>query len=326
LEFTRSNKDEILSAGSAALGIDGTSSINLIGAITRLATLSGNDFQLLLEAYDAFGGELNCRDNPITECYGFNNPYLNTAPEDVPSHGLVADVFDIAFGLYLEGEEEEVDVPDVVSEGIVELINGQLYSRNNLDNELIPVSANLTGGNIVLTPGTYCGGLTVDGISVRFTAGDYVFKDGPLTFLNKSQAKADQVTFGFTGVGATLNIESGSALSIRAATTGPRKGLAFMQMVDHSLPGNRAPVTATNRISSGGSVRMAGTAYFPQQALMISGEDTHLGANSPAVGLIADTVSFRGQKGSRVEIGVDHVKAGVPPIQPQADDGVRLVE
>jgi len=71
---------------------------------------------------------------------------------------------------------------------------------------------------------------------------------------------------------------------------------------------------------------MAGTAYFPQQALMISGEDTHLGANSPAVGLIADTVSFRGQKGSRVEIGVDHVRAGVPPIQPQADDGVRLVE
>jgi len=71
---------------------------------------------------------------------------------------------------------------------------------------------------------------------------------------------------------------------------------------------------------------MAGTAYFPEQTLMISGEDTHLGSNSPAVGLIADKVLFRGERGARVEIGVDHVKAGIPPIQPQADDGVRLIE
>lgn len=115
-------------------------------------------------------------------------------------------------------------------------------------------------------------------------------------------------------------------MKIRSATTGPRKGLAFMQMINHNDPGNREPVSGVNRISSGGSVSMAGTAYFPEQTLMISGEDTHLGANSPAVGLIADTVAFRGQQGSRVEIGVDHVKAGVPPIEPRADDGVRLVE
>jgi len=326
-EFVSRNAEELFLASTTALAPGDESSADQAIAIAELATLSGNDFQLLLAAYDDFGGALNCRDNPLrSSCHGFRNPYLTTAPEDVPSHSLVADIFDIAFGFYLEEEEPEEQLPDIVVDGTVELINGQLYSRNNIDNELIPVSANLSGGNVVLTPGTYCGGLTVDGLSVRFTEGDYIFKDGPLTFLNNSQAKADRVTFGFTGTGATLNIESGSSLSIRSATTGPRAGLAFMQMVDVSAPGNREAVEAVNRISSGGSVSMSGTAYFPQQTLMISGEDTHLGANSPAVGLIADKVQFRGQRGSRVAIGVDHVKAGIPPIQPQADDGVRLVE
>ena len=287
--------------------------------------LTGHDLRELLQAFDSYGEVLDCNANPLPACYGFNNPFLNEAdPDRVPTRGMVADVFDASFGQFFDEEEE--DVPDIVTDGIVELINGQLFSRNNLDNELVPVSANLTGGNVVLTPGTYCGGLTIDGISVQFRPGDYIFKDGPLTFLNESQAKADRVTFGFTGEGATLNIESGSSLDIRSAITGPRAGLAFMQMIDPSLPGNREQLTGVNRIASGGSITMSGTAYFPEQTLMFSGENTRLGANSPAVGLIADKIEFRGQRGSGVEIGVDHVQAGIPPIQPRADDGVRLVE
>jgi len=296
-----------------------------VSVLQVLHGLTGHDLRELLQAFDSYGEVLDCNANPLPACYGFNNPFLNEAdPDRVPTRGMVADVFDASFGQFFDEEEE--DVPDIVTDGIVELINGQLFSRNNLDNELVPVSANLTGGNVVLTPGTYCGGLTIDGISVHFRPGDYIFKDGPLTFLNESQAKADRVTFGFTGEGATLNIESGSSLDIRSAITGPRAGLAFMQMIDPSLPGNREQLTGVNRIASGGSITMSGTAYFPEQTLMFSGENTRLGANSPAVGLIADKIEFRGQRGSKVDIGVDHVEAGIPPIQPQADDGVRLVE
>ena len=296
-----------------------------VSVLQVLHGLTGHDLRELLQAFDSYGEVLDCNANPLPACYGFNNPFLNEAnPDRVPTRGMVADVFDASFGQFFDEEEE--DVPDIVTDGIVELINGQLFSRNNLDNELVPVSANLTGGNVVLTPGTYCGGLTIDGISVQFRPGDYIFKDGPLTFLNESQAKADRVTFGFTGEGATLNIESGSSLDIRSAITGPRAGLAFMQMIDPSLPGNREQLTGVNRIASGGSITMSGTAYFPEQTLMFLGENTRLGANSPAVGLIADKIEFRGQRGSSVEIGVDHVQAGIPPIQPQADDGVRLVE
>ena len=99
-----------------------------------------------------------------------------------------------------------------------------------------------------------------------------------------------------------------------------------MNMVDSNAPGNRTPTGGVNRIASGGHVDLSGTAYFPEQSLMISGEDSHLGANSPAVGLIAETISFRGDRGSRVVIAVDHVEAGIPAIQPHVDDGVRLVE
>lgn len=291
--------------------------------IRKFSALGGKDMQKLLAAYKAYGGELDCGDDIKPECKGFANPFINEEYEDVPSQWVVAEVFDMSYGDYVNNDGSE---PEIVTNGTVELIGGQLYSRNNLDNELIPVSDNLTGSDIYLTPGTYCGGLTVDGLRVQFAPGDYIFKDGPLTFLNNSQAKADRVTFGFLGKGATLNIESGSSLDIRAATKGPRQGLAFMQMIDPDAPGNRAPITGTNRIASGGSVDLSGTAYFPEQTLMISGEDTHLGANSPAVGLIADNIQFRGDRGSRVKIGVDHQKAGIPPIKPRVDDGVRLVE
>ena len=292
--------------------------------VIRLAAeLGAEDLYELLSLYDVYGGTiLNCRNNPKPECTAFDNPYNDSQPNYVPFRDIVADIFEMSYGPL----PTPTDVPDIVRDGLVELINGQLYSRNNFDNELVPLSGHLTGGDILLTPGTYCGGLTVDGLRVRFSAGDYIFKDGPLTFLNQSEADADRVTFGFKGESATLNIESGSSLTIRAATNGPRKGLAFMNIVDSSAPGNRAPTQDVNRIASGGNVDLSGTAYFPEQSLMISGERSHLGANSPAVGLIAETISFRGDRGSRVVIAVDHVKAGIPPIQPQVDDGVRLIE
>lgn len=296
---------------------------NNFKVIRKFSALGGDDMQKLLAAYKAYGGELDCGDDTKPECKGFGNPFINDEYEDVPSQWVVAEVFEISYGDYLQNDGRE---PEIVTNGTVELIGGQLYSRNNLDNELVPISDNLTGNDIYLTPGTYCGGLTVDGLRVQFAPGDYIFKDGPLTFLNNSQSKADRVTFGFTGKGATLNIESGSSLDIRAATKGPRQGLAFMQMIDPNAPGNRAPMTGTNRIASGGKISMSGTAYFPEQTLLFSGEDTHLGANSPAVGLIADNIQFRGGRGSRVKIGVDHQKAGIPPIKPRVDDGVRLVE
>ena len=291
-------------------------------ALQKVAELTGNDMRRLLAAYAPYGEKLRCKEDPKPECYGFDNPFEGVKNGDVPRRSVVADMFDISYGAYVVPDA----VPDIVQTGVVELVDGILYSRNNIDNELIAVSDNVTGGNVLLTPGTYCGGLTVDGLRVRFAPGDYIFKDGPLTFLNNSEAMADRVTFGFTGSTATMNIESGSKLKIKAATEGPRKGLAFMQMIDASAPGNRGPSTGVNRIASGGSVSMTGTAYFPQQTLMISGEDSHIGASSPAVGLIANEIIFRGTRGSRVELAVDHAKAGIPPIEPRADDGVRLIE
>ena len=290
--------------------------------LLRVFNLGGEDMKKLLGLYDLYGEQINCRDEPRTECAGFNNPFINTAVGNTAKQGVVADIFDLSYGDYVAPITE----PEIVTTGVVELVNGQLYSRNNVDNALIAVSANLTGGNIYLTPGTYCGGLTIDGLNVRFSAGDYIFKDGPLTFLNKSEARADNVTFGFTGPGATMSVEGGSSLNIKAATSGPRQGLAFMQMIDSSAPGNRTAETGVNRIASGGSLSMSGTAYFPQQTLIITGQDTHIGSNSPAVGLIADTIKFRGSRGSRVELAVDHAAAGIPPIEPRASDGVRLVE
>ena len=123
--------------------------------IREFSALGGDDMQKLLAAYKAYGGELDCADDPKPECQGFDNPFKNSEYEDVPSQWVVAEVFDISYGDYLQNNES---VPEIVTNGTVELIGGQLYSRNNLDNELVPVSDNLTGSDIYLTPGTYCGG------------------------------------------------------------------------------------------------------------------------------------------------------------------------
>lgn len=192
--------------------------------------------------------------------------------------------------------------------------------------EIIPDSGNTTGSNTVFYPGTYCNGLTVDGRDVTFMPGDYVIKDGPLTFKNAAQAAADNVTFGFTGLGSTLRIEEGSNVLVKAATSGDRKGLAFMEMPGSGGRRMGTPGFLASMITSGGSLQVIGALYFPRQKLIVSGSGTKLGAQSPSTSFIAYNLIFEGERGSEVVVNVDHNAAGLPPVLPRASEGAILVE
>jgi len=192
--------------------------------------------------------------------------------------------------------------------------------------ENIDISRNRTGSDVDVLPGMFCGGLTIDGINVDFLPGEYIIKDGPLSFINGAEAVAEDVTFILSGSGAVLNIQSQSTVNLRARKDGPRKGLAVMEAIDRSAPGNRAVEEQASLIAEGGSLQVLGTVYLPQQTLEILGKNTSIGSMAPSTSFIADKLHISGGYGSRMVIETDHAAAGMPPILPQAEDGARLVE
>lgn len=191
-------------------------------------------------------------------------------------------------------------------------------------NRTLQVSENRTGSYVDIKPGTFCGGLTIDGIDVDFLPGEYIIKDGPLSFINGAEAVAEGFTFVLAGDGAVLNIQSRATLSLRAPKTGVRKGLAVMEAVDKSAPGNRADSGQRSLISGGGSLKVTGVVYLPKQTLEIRGQGTSVGSMAPATGFIADKLHIGGSTGAKMVVGVDHQSENVPPIQPRAEDGARL--
>lgn len=193
-------------------------------------------------------------------------------------------------------------------------------------NQTIEISQNKTGSDVDVSPGVFCGGLTIDGINVDFLPGEYIIKDGPLSFINGADAVAEGVTFILAGSGSVLNIQSKSSLKLKAPSEGPRKGLAVMEAIDSSAPGNRTYEEQSSLIAEGGSLQVLGTVYLPKQKLQVLGENTSIGSMAPSTSFIADTIHISGGQGSSMVIAVDHVEADMPPILPRAEDGARLVE
>lgn len=183
-------------------------------------------------------------------------------------------------------------------------------------------SINRLGDNAVVRPGTYCGGLTVDGRNVKFLPGEYVMLDGPLTIKNSAEALGDRVTIGFKGDDAVLRVELNANADFSAPSTGARKGIVFMQMDNSASEHDQK----SHVITSGGSLNINGTVYLPSQTLVVSGVGTQMGAQAPATSFIADSLVFEGEAGSRVQVNVDHRKAGLPPLLPRAEEGAILIE
>lgn len=185
------------------------------------------------------------------------------------------------------------------------------------------VVENLTGSNVTLQPGTYCGGLTIDGENVRFAPGNHIMLDGPLIFRNDAQAVAEDATFVMNGLNSVLQVQSGSDVHIKAPITGNLAGMAFFQDVQPQtgVAGNFP--NGTNSLSSGGSLNVTGTVYFPTQTVSVVSNSV-FGSQAPATSFIAYDLKFAGN--SKIRVAVDHQRAGLPPIMPRTEDGARLVQ
>lgn len=214
----------------------------------------------------------------------------------------------------------KVPIPRLTELGV----NANTFSRlqGDYDDKLLSVeeSMNYSGNSRVLQPGTYCGGLTIDGQNVTFAPGNYIMLNGPLTFKNGAVARGDGVSFIMNGPNSVLTVETGSTVYVKAPAGGAMAGLAFYQVRN---PQTSVYPDGINLIHSGGSLNVVGTVYFPTQAVDIFG-DSELGAQSPATSFIAHQVTFSDDMTAVVE--VDAARAGLPALQPSSDDGARLIE
>jgi hypothetical protein len=122
-----------------------------------------------------------------------------------------------------------------------------------------------------LSPGVYCGGISIDHKNVVFNPGLYILAGGGLnlkhatvsgngvTFVNTNAPVADGGASKF----AAFDFDTNSDVTFSAMTTGPLAGVLFYQDPAAGLPG----VNYTNFIGSSSAVTYNGTIYMPTQTV-----------------------------------------------------------
>lgn len=138
--------------------------------------------------------------------------------------------------------------------------------------------------NVTLSPGTYCGGITLNGAgNVTVSSGQYILTGSTglsvVGAVNISQSGTTGVTIYNTGTGA-ISFAGASNVSLTAPTTGTYAGILFYQD-----PSDTAAATVTGASNA----NYVGALYFPDAALNYSGA-----SNGAYTILVAQTLAFVG--------------------------------
>jgi Flp pilus assembly protein TadG len=144
-------------------------------------------------------------------------------------------------------------------------------------------------GNLVLSPGTYCGGISITGNhGVTFSPGLFVLYGGGLNLTgNISPIAGTDVTFYNSGNSSTypyssLSLSGNLTLNMSAPTLGSYAGMLFMQD-----PLNTQSATI---VGNSGAI-LAGNLYFPKSTLTMTGNS---GTSIPMGSVVAQKVSITG--------------------------------
>lgn len=117
-----------------------------------------------------------------------------------------------------------------------------------------------------LSPGVYCGGLTLKA-STTFQPGVYYLKDGDLAISGGStDVTANDVTFVLVGKGAAVNITGGHNLKFTASS--PDTGGAYSGFIFFLDPASVDTAAATSTVKSA-SITGSGAIYLAGQQLIV---------------------------------------------------------
>jgi Putative Flp pilus-assembly TadE/G-like len=180
----------------------------------------------------------------------------------------------------------------------------------------------------ILDPGTYCGGLVINGGSVELRPGIYIIKDGPLEVSNGGSMVGENVGFFLTGDETKLNFEARSTVDLTAPKSGALTGMLF-----YANPANppEKPSKMGKKLKKGHVIesdnarRLVGTIYLPDDKLVVDG-------NSPVADRSEYTViiakSFELDNGPNLVIQTNYDASDIPVpdgVGPKQDTSVRLL-
>jgi hypothetical protein len=171
--------------------------------------------------------------------------------------------------------------------------------------------------DVTLSPGVYCGGLSVIKGIVTLEPGLHVFRDGELNIQAGGTLKGTGVTILLTGTSITrLENLAGANLILSPPTSGHFAGLTIAHD-PASVPLKK------DLIRGGGYLNIEGILYFPKQPLTISGSGV-IGADTPQFAIVADTLSLEGNGLLQLRFGAGFKATGLP--QPEVSETIRLVK
>ncbi len=176
----------------------------------------------------------------------------------------------------------------------------------------ISSGTNLSGTH-TLSPGVYCGGITIaSNANITFSPGVYILRNGGITASGQALLSGQGVGFYLTGSNSQVNIPSddvalsGQAqVNFKAPSSGPLAGFIFFQDVTAAYTGQ-----IMNTLSGNSSVKYEGTLYFGNQNVTVVGNGVADGT-SPFTSLVANTITYNGN--GTLVFNSNYNNSDVPP-------------
>ncbi|MFU8798294.1 MAG: pilus assembly protein, partial [Gammaproteobacteria bacterium] len=145
-------------------------------------------------------------------------------------------------------------------------------------------------GNVILTPGTYCGGIRIGANStVNFQPGVYVVKDGPFLIDANAEVSVTGVGFYFVrdaGQSTVFTASAQSSIDFSAPVNGPLAGILFFE-------DRAAPLLRVFEILSDRARNLLGTIYIPNGQFSVR-SGMPVGDKSAFTVIVANRVDLSG--------------------------------
>ncbi|HEX8665628.1 MAG TPA: pilus assembly protein TadG-related protein [Beijerinckiaceae bacterium] len=122
-------------------------------------------------------------------------------------------------------------------------------------------------GTVTLSPGVYCGGLSVQSADVVLLPGFYQIQDGPLVLQGNASLTGDAVSILLSGNNAALDLQGSPKLKLSAMLTGSLAGIA----ISSNTP---ASPRLTSTLQGSPDVSLTGSLWLPGQTLKMQGSPT----------------------------------------------------
>jgi Flp pilus assembly protein TadG len=157
-------------------------------------------------------------------------------------------------------------------------------------------SLSYSGGTVTLSPGVYCGGISVSGkTTLNLNPGVYILRNGALTGTGQATINGTGgVGIWMTGTGTTVSLENDDVsvtgqvnVNIVAPSSGSMAGIAIYQ--DASAPTG----TISNKLAGNGAVNFTGALYFGNQNVTVSGNGAQ-DSQAPFTAVVANTLTYNG--------------------------------